>query len=75
MHKTPLAVHEILDKKVINGDAEREKYFKKDDKIHPDKFAVSNSYYDKTSAYKVHHFYRGHMAAAGNYSGDQKMKT
>ena len=74
LHKTPLAVHELLDKNVIDGDAKRENFFP-DKHIEPQKFAVNNDNYKLSSAYSTHRFNRGHMAAAGNYSGNQEFKT
>lgn len=70
LHKAPLAVHELLDKNIITGDAPRKKTFYQDENIKPEKFAVNNDYYSIPSAYGIHNFHRGHMAGAGNYSGN-----
>jgi DNA/RNA endonuclease G (NUC1) len=67
-------VHEILNLATITGDAERRGSFFPDPNIHPSKFAVTNDYYFSTNAWRVHHLNRGHMAAAGNYSGNQEQK-
>ena len=73
LHKAPLAVHEFLDLGIVSGDAKRGDFFQ-DEQIKPEKFAVNQNYYKDTSAYRHFRYTRGHMAAAGNYSGNQEMK-
>lgn len=56
---------------MIDGDAKRKDEFFPDKGIEPQKFAITNEYFQLTKAYRNFGLNRGHMAAAGNYSGNQ----
>jgi DNA/RNA endonuclease G (NUC1) len=69
-HKDPLSVHELITKEIADGDAPRAKYFYPSDHIKERHFQVDGNYFYETKAYKLFNINRGHMAAAGNYSGN-----
>lgn len=58
----------------MEGDTPRAKDFHPDDHIKQKHFQVDNSYYKEPQAYYKLQLNRGHMAAAGNYSGSEAAK-
>jgi DNA/RNA endonuclease G (NUC1) len=72
-----LAVHEFLDKTIVEGSASRKgkDFVQQTEGVDPEdlKFFIDTSYYEKTDAYNKLGYDKGHMAPAKNYSGDQKL--
>lgn len=74
LHRCPLAVHELLDLKMIQGQAKRKRYFYEDETHLDPKFAVSNDFYDKINTYNILKYVRAQMAQPDNYNSDQSKK-
>lgn len=73
-HRSPLSVHEILTKSLIEGDAPRAKFFFPDENIKEKHLQVDQSFFAETEAFRRFSVNRGHMAAAGNYSSNESEK-
>jgi DNA/RNA endonuclease G (NUC1) len=56
---------------LAEGDAPRAKFFFPEETIPEKHFQVDQSFFYETEAYKRFNVNRGHMAAAGNYSGNE----
>ena len=68
-----MAVHERVTKSLADGDAPRRSTFFPEESIEP-QFRVTHDHFRKSQAYKLFGFTRGHMAAAGNFSGNKDAK-
>lgn len=55
---------------MADGDAPRRTSFFVEESL-PLNFRATNDHFIKSQAYKNFYFARGHMAAAGNYSGNK----